>query len=120
MRRAATTTERRGKDEAQRRKLIECPLHGKSAETQGVGARHISPLSFRGRSPRWRPDPKHRVAQQPRRQHDGAMIAMFRCRFSGLGPNADVWRSRADCVKEHPGNAETLLARFRDTCVAVP
>ena len=60
------------------------------------------------------------VAQQPRRQHDGAMISMFRCRFSGLGPNADVWRSRADCVQEHPGNGETLLARFRDTCVAVP
>ena len=47
MRRAATTTERRGKDGAQRRKLIEGPLHGKRAAMGRVSARG-DPPSRRG------------------------------------------------------------------------
>ena len=60
------------------------------------------------------------VASQPRRQHDGAMQTMFRCRHTALGPAADVWCSRSDVVRIWPDNGETAIADFSSTCVAAP
>ena len=52
------------------------------------------------------------VASKPRRQHDGAVVTMFRCRQAALGPAADVWRSRIDLMQEWPDTGDSALALF--------
>ena len=52
------------------------------------------------------------VASKPRRQHDGAVLNMFRCRQAAIGPGADVWRSRAALLLQWPDDGDDALATF--------
>ena len=42
------------------------------------------------------------------------------CVCSDLGPNGDVWRSRADLTKDYPADAERLLALYLEQLLLLP